>query len=133
MARQQQEQLTPKQQALRDLEAARASLAHHASLAVEDWHPRTMIARSIEKHRAFWIGGAVIAGVALMQLFRPGAIPNNSRDNPSRSSKNRGLFTLLFNPLIALGRQTVLDYGAHLLESILSRKISPNTSDPGTV
>lgn len=129
MARQQQAQLTPKEQALQDLEAARASLAHHATLAAEEWTPRALIARSIEKHRALWIGGAALAGLALVKF----AWPNNQRDNFTTTAKNRGLVALLLGPLIALGRKSILNYGAQWFESYLKQKISPNGNDAGIV
>jgi hypothetical protein len=133
MARQQQEQLTPKQQVLRDLENARASLAHHASLAAEEWSPRAVITRSIEKHRALWIGGAALAGLVLIKFVWPSGDSNNRRDNFSATAKNRGLFALLLGPLLALGRKTILDYGSQWFESYLRQKVSPNGPDAGTV
>jgi hypothetical protein len=129
MARQQQAQLTPKEQALQDLEAARASLAHHATLAAEEWTPRALITRSIEKHRALWIGGAALAGLALVKF----AWPNNQRDNFTTTAKNRGLVALLLSPLLALGRKSILNYGAQWFESYLKQKISPNGNDAGIV
>ncbi|MFN0075057.1 MAG: hypothetical protein ACKVY0_01150 [Prosthecobacter sp.] len=129
MARQQQTPLTPKEQALQDLEAARASLAHHATLAVEEWSPHALVARSIEKHRALWMGGAALAGLALIKLVWP----NNRRDNLVATAKNRGLLALLLSPLLALGRKSILNYGTRWLESYLHKKASPNAPDLGTV
>lgn len=126
MARQQQEQLTPKQQVLRDLEEARAALARHAVLAAEEWSPRAMIARSMVKHRALWVGGAALAGLALMKFLRSGAESHNGRDNFFTAAKNRGLLALLLSPLLALGRKALLSHGAEWLESFLHQKISPN-------
>lgn len=133
MARQNQKRLTPKQQALEDIEAARASLAQHAALAAEEWNPRAVITRSISKHSAMWLGGAVVAGLAVIKLVWPSNHSNNRRDNFNAKAKNRGLFTLLLGPLLALGRQTAIDYAAHFLESQLPQKVSPNTSDAGSV
>lgn len=133
MARQQQKQLTPKQQALRDLEDARASLAHHATLAAEEWSPRAMMARSMEKHRALWIGAAALAGLVLLKFVWPAGDSNNKRDNFITGAKNRGMFALLLSPLLAFGRKTVLNYGAQLFESFLRQKVSPNEPETGTV
>ncbi len=129
MARQQQAQLTPKEQALQDLEAARVSLAHHATLVAEEWSPRAVIARSIGKHRALWIGGAALAGLALVKFVWP----NNQRDNLTATAKNRGLLALLLSPLLAMGRKSILNYGAQWVESYLHHKVSPNASAAGTV
>lgn len=133
MALPQQERLTPKQQALRDLEEARASLAHHASLAAEEWSPRALITRSFEKHRVKWIGAAALTGLALMKFAWPSSISNKGRDNFTSSAKNRGLFTLILSPILALGRKSLLNYGSQLLESYLYQKVSPNTPDSDTV
>lgn len=133
MARQQQERLTPKQQALRDLEDARASLAHHASLAIEEWSPRALLTRSVEKHRTLWIGAAAIAGAALLKFFWPSGDSHSKHDNFFASTKNRGLFALLLSPLLALARKSVLNYGSQLFETYLRQKVSPNDPDAGTV
>jgi hypothetical protein len=129
MARQQQEQLTSKQQVLRDLEAARASMAHHATQAAEEWTPRAILTRSFEKHRSLWIGGMALAGLTLTQLFRS----SGRRGNFAAAAKNRGFFALLLAPFLSLGRKTLLDYGAQMFESFLRQKISPNDPDAGTV
>ncbi len=129
MARQQQAEMTPKEQALRDLEDARVSLALHATLAVEEWSPRAMIARSIVKHRALWIGGAALAGLGLMKFMWP----NNQHDNLIVTAKNRGLLALLLSPLLTLGRKSILNYGAQWFETYLKQKISPNGNDAGIV
>ena len=126
MARQQQDQLTPKQQVLQDLEEARAALAQHALLAAEEWSPRAVIARSMMKHRTLWIGGAALAGLALLKLLRPGHEPLNRRDNFLASAKNRGLLAMVLSPLVALGRKAILNHGAEWLESFLHQKLSPN-------
>ena len=133
MARQQQERLTPKQQALRDLEDARASLAHHAALAVEEWSPRALLTRSVEKHRALWLGAAAIAGVAVLKFIWPAGNSNNKHDNFFAGAKSRGLFALLLSPLLALARKSVLNYGSQWVETYLRTKVSPNDPDAGTV
>jgi hypothetical protein len=133
MARPQQEQLTPKQQVLSDLEDARASLALHATLAAEEWSPRALVRRSMEKHRALWIGGAALAGLALVKLIWPAGDANNRGDNFMAAAKNRGWLALLLSPLLALGRKAVLNYGSQLFESYLRHKVSPNDPDAETV
>jgi sensor c-di-GMP phosphodiesterase-like protein len=133
MACPQQEQLTPKQQVLRDLEAARASLAHHATQAAEEWSPRALVSRSFAKHRSLWIGGAALVGLVLTRLFRPAGNADSHRDNLSSLAKDRGLFALLLGPILSLSRKTLLDYAAQLFESFLRQKISPNDPDAGTV
>jgi hypothetical protein len=133
MASQQQERLTPKQQALRDLEDARASLAHHASHAVEEWSPRAILTRSVEKHRAIWIGGAALAGLALLKIIWPSSGSSHKHDSFLAGAKSRGLFALLLSPLLAFARKSALNYGTQLFETYLRHKVSPNDPDAGAV
>ncbi|MBE2281911.1 MAG: hypothetical protein IAE77_00460 [Prosthecobacter sp.] len=132
MARQQQGQLTPKQQALRDLEDARVSLAHHATLAAAEWSPRAMVARSFEKHRALWLGGAALAGLVVMRL----AWPSARSDGGGSSSRGAGRAWLpfLLSPVIGLVRKNALGYASRLIESYLhQRQVSPNAPDTEAV
>lgn len=133
MARQQQEQLNPKQQALRDLEAARASLACHAAQAAQDWSPRALVTRSFARHRSLWIGGAALTGLVLTRLFLSNGSGGGHAPPVNASAKNRGLFALLLGPFLSLGRRTLLNYGSQMFESFLRQKISPNDPDAGTV
>lgn len=126
MALQPQDQLTPKQQALHDLEVARTALARHATLAVKEWSPRAVISHSIERHRMAWLGGAALAGLAAVRLLFFSGRSNSRRDNPGASATNRGLLALLLTPLLAYGRKAALNYGAQLFQSYLHQKISPN-------
>jgi len=133
MARQQQEQLTPKQQALRDLEDARASLAHHAAHAVEEWSPRAVITRSVEKHRALWIGGAAVAGLAVLKVVWPSRGPARYPEASLSGAQRSGLFALLLSPLLGLARKSLMNYGTQLFETYLRQKISPNVPDSEAV
>ncbi len=133
MARQQQEPLTPKQQALHDLEYARASLAHHASHAVEEWSPKAIITRSVEKHRALWMGGAAIAGLVVLKSIWPSEGARNTHESSFAGVKNRGWLALLLSPLLALARKSVLNYGSQLVETYLRQRVSPNDPDAGAV
>ncbi len=128
MASQQQEQLTSKQQVLRELEEARASLGHHVTLAVKEWNPRTMISHSMERHRLMWMGGAAVAGLVLVRFLFSSRGSNSRRDNLGVTVKNRGLQALLLTPLLAYGRKAALNYGAQMFQSYLQRKVSPNAS-----
>lgn len=120
--------MTAKQQAIADLEAARAALAHHGHLAAEEWSPRAVVARSFEKHRIWWISGAVVAGMIAIRALRPAVSPHNGRDNPSAAAKNRAFLSFLLGPIIALGRRRVLDQATRIFESYFHQHFSPNTS-----
>lgn len=132
MARQQQGQLTPKQQALRDLEDARVSLAHHATLAAAEWNPRAMVTRSFEKHRALWLGGAALAGLVLMRVAWPST--RSDSGGSSNRSASRAWLPFLLSPVIGLVRKNALGYASRLIESYLhQRQVSPNAPDTEAV
>lgn len=133
MARQQQEPLSAKQQALLDLEAARASVAHHGHLVVEEWNPKAVIGRSFEKHRFWWLTGAALAGLVVIRSLRPSSLNQNGRDKVNASAKNRGFFSFLLAPALALGRRKLVDQATRILESYLTHKFSPNASAPKEV
>lgn len=128
MARSKQEQVTAKQQALADLEAARAALAHHGHLVAEEWSPRAVIGRSFEKHRVWWLSGAVVAGIIAIRALRPAVSINNGRDKPVASAKNRALLSFLVGPVMALGRRRLLDQATRIFESYFHQHFSPNAS-----
>jgi len=133
MARQQQERLSPKQTALRDLELARGALARNTMLVAEEYSPRALVARSIERHRAAWIAGAACAGLLAMKFLLPGRREDNARDFPVPEVKNRGLLGLLGVPLMAFGRKAVMNYGTQFLQSWLSSQKPPEDHDKAAV
>ncbi|WP_395745204.1 hypothetical protein [Prosthecobacter sp.] len=129
-----QESLTPKQQALHDLEEARASLAFHAAHAAEEWSPKAIITRSIHKHRAAWISAAAIAGLAVVKIVWSSAHPHPyARHEGEGGGGRRGLAALLLSPLIALARKSLMSYGSQWLQTYLHQKISPNAPDSEAV
>src|SRR5689334_2411993 len=119
MARPHQERLTPKQQALRDLEDARASLAYHAAHAVEEWSPKAILTRSVEKHRALWIGAAAVAGLAVLKAVWPSHGARHHHEGSLSGAQRSGLFALLLSPLLGLARKSVMSYGTQLFETYL--------------
>ncbi len=133
MASQQQERLSPKQIVLRDLELARASLAHHTALVAEEYSPRALVARSFERNRALWIAGAAVAGILGIKLLMPSRHDNIERDFSSAPVKNRGLLSLLSVPLLALGRKAVMSYGTQFIQSYLGRQQPPNDDGPTAI
>lgn len=133
MASPQQESLTPKQQALRDLDYARASLAHHAVHAAEEWSPKAIITRSVEKHRGLWIGAAAIAGLAVLKAIWPSRRTHFQPEASLSGAQRSGLFALLLSPLLGLARKSLLSYGSQLFQSYLRQKISPNVPDSEAV
>lgn len=119
MAGQQLQRLTPKQQALRDLELARHDLARESGLAADEWSPRAVLARSFDNHRLLWIAGGLVAGLAAIRLLLPSAAPRGedgfdhdlaARRRPS-GGLTGGIVGLLAGPLIQMGRKAMTEYG----------------------
>ena len=120
MARQQQEGLTPKQAALRDLDLARTSLAVHTTLVAEEFSPRAMMSRSIERHRAAWIAGATCVGLIAIKLLLPGRRDESKANSEHGSSRSRGLLGLLMVPLMSFGRKAMMNYGSQFIQTWLA-------------
>lgn len=133
MSHQPQESLTPKQQALHDLEEARGALAHHAGHVAEEWNPKAIVTRSVQKHRAVWLGAAVIAGAAVLKLVWPSGGAGHRHEPYLSESKSRGLLALLLSPLIGLARKSIMHYGTQWVENYLQSKVSPNEQDSQAV
>ncbi|MEZ5388011.1 MAG: hypothetical protein R3F13_21090 [Prosthecobacter sp.] len=119
--------MNAKEQALQDLQAARVALAHHGRLAAEEWSPRAVIGRSFEKHRIWWLSGALLAGLIVIRGLRSPVSTNNGRDIPVVAAKNRTLWSFVLGPVIALGRRKVLDQASQFFESYFKHQFSPNT------
>lgn len=127
--------LTPKQQALRDLEIARADLARSTVLLTDEWSPKAVISRSLEKYRGLWIGGAAVAGLAAMKWLLPSAADEKNTRRGGDESRSGGLAGLLKLPLLFFGKKAVMNYGLNLVQSVLQRRApeSANESPPRAV
>lgn len=137
MAGQHLQRLTPKQQALRDLELARHDLARETGLVAEEWSPRAVMARSFERYRYLWIAGGVVAGLAAIKLLMPSGSSRdedrydedeNDRPAPSRSLRS-GLLGLVAGPLINMGRKAVTNYGMQVVQSWLQGQAGKTGDD----
>jgi hypothetical protein len=137
MAGQHLQRLTPKQQALRDLELARHELARETGLVAEEWSPRAVLTRSFERYRMLWIAGGVVAGLATIKLLMPSG---SSRDDdnfdddeierpPPPRGLGRGLLGLMAGPLINMGRKAVTNYGMQFVQSWLQEQAGKTGDD----
>jgi hypothetical protein len=139
MAGQQLQRLTPKQQALRDLELARHELARESGLAADEWSPRAVLTRSFENHRMLWIAGSLVAGLAAIRLLLPSAASRAEdgfdHEEPSRRRPSGGLtggiVGLLAGPLIQMGRKAVTEYGMQWAQAWLQgRQTAAEQNEP---
>jgi hypothetical protein len=134
MAGKQQERLSAKQIALRDLELARMALARNSALVAEEYSPRALVARSMERHRAAWIAGAACAGLLAFRLLTGGGRgDDNARDFGAAPAKHRGLLGLLAVPLMTFGKKALMNYGSQFLQNWLHTSKSTQDNSPGPV
>ncbi len=105
---------TLKRQALLTLAESRAELSIEVARLRDEWSPKNLILKSIEKHRAAYLTSAVLAGFAgTSWLFRS---RKNNRDIEAKPAKKRtlanslisGLWSVSRDPLIGLATQQVL-------------------------
>lgn len=112
--------LTPKQQALRDLDDARVLLGTHVHLASEAWNPRELLRQSVQKHAWTWVVAAGAGGLLLWRLIMPARRGKIDRDISTASGTKIGFMALLLQPVLAMARQAALKHGSQFLQSYLT-------------
>lgn len=129
--------LTPKQQALHDLDEARHLLGAHVQLASKAWNPRVLLRQSVQKHVWAWAAAAGVGGILLLKLVLPARRGKIDRDIPGASDRKNGFMALLLAPLAGLARQSALKYGSQFLQNYLTQQFSkhvdtvnPTSEDP---
>jgi hypothetical protein len=115
--------LTPKEQALQNLETARAALGEHLYQAAAEFNPRTMVRQSMEQHRWGWIAGAAIAGLLLVRLVLPRR-RKFERDNAAASATKGGLIALILAPMLGMVRRAALTYATNYAKNQLRQYLS---------
>ncbi|MDZ4289703.1 MAG: hypothetical protein U0984_17185 [Prosthecobacter sp.] len=124
MAQQQHKlRLTPKQQAIHDLEAARNALGEHLCQAAEELNPRTMVRRSMQEHRWMWMAAAGVAGLGLVRLLMP-ARRKFERDNAAPSATKSGLIALILTAMLGMARRAALNFATQHAKSYLHQYLS---------
>lgn len=116
--------MTPKQQAIKNLDQARALITSHLELAREELNPRVIVTNSVRKHPWAWVAGAAVAGLLLVRGLMPEKGAKIERDNFGASAKKGGLIALILSPLLAMARQTAWKYGSQYLQTYLTQQIS---------
>ena len=120
--------MTPKQQALRDLDEARGQLGVHIHLASEEWNPRVILRQSVQNHLWAWVAAAGIGGLVLWRVLVPSGRGKNDRDISGASDTKKGFMALLTLPLLGMVRQTAIKYGTQFLQSYLTNQFSQNAA-----
>jgi hypothetical protein len=115
--------LTPKEQAIRDLEAARGALGEHLYQAAAEFSPRTMVRQSMEQHRWGWLTAAGIGGLLLVRLLLPRR-RKFERDNAAASATKGGLIALILAPMLGMVRRTALNYATNYAKTYLRQYLS---------
>lgn len=116
--------LTPKQQALRDLEEARQLLGTHVHLASEAWNPKELLRQSVQQHTWAWIAAAGVGGLILWRTLMPSRRGKFDRDISGASDRKNGFLALLMQPVLGMARQTALKYCTQFLQSYLTNHFS---------
>ena len=123
--------LTPKQQAIADLEAARASLTPHWQAVAASTSPAALVRRSILQHQVAWAAGAVVAGLIAIRWLLPFKQRKNGRDTPIKSAKTGSILALLASPLLGMARKAALSYlTQHVQNYLQSHSSAKNPPQP---
>lgn len=125
--------LTPKQQALRDLDEARVLLGTHVHLASEAWNPRELLRQSVQKHLWAWAAAAGVGGLLLWRTLMPAKRGKFDRDISGASDRKNGFTALLMRPVLGMARQTALKYGTQFLQTYLTNHFSNHAGSPAPV
>lgn len=116
--------MTPKQQALKDLDRARNLLASHLHLASEEFSPKAIAQRSWREHPWIWIGAAAFSGLLIVRNLLPSPKLKIERDNFGASATKGGLIALILSPMLGMARQAALKYGSQFLQNYLTQHFS---------
>jgi len=121
--------MTPKQQALKDLDRARSLLSSHLQLATEELNPKVIVSRSLREHPWIWAGAAGIAGLFLVRGLMPGRGGKFERDNFGASATKGGLIALILSPVLGMVRQEAWKYGSRFLQTYLTQHFSQHEGE----
>lgn len=116
--------LTPKQQAVQDLDTARQALGQHLQAVTTEWNPRTMVQRSFQAHRWAWISAAGIGGLILVRFLMARPAAKFERDNSATSATKSGLIALILSSVFAMVRQHALKFATQYVQGYLHQYLS---------
>lgn len=116
--------LTPKQQAIKDLDRARSLLESHIHLATREWSPRVLLRETVQKHRWIWVVAAAVGGLLTVRFLRGSSTAKIGRDNSVASATKGGFIALILTPVLSMARQAALRYGTQFVQSYLRNHLS---------
>jgi|JI6StandDraft_1071083.scaffolds.fasta_scaffold04336_7 hypothetical protein len=125
--------LTPKQQALRDLDEARTLLGTHVHLASEAWNPRELLRQSVQNHLWAWAAAAGVGGLVLWRVLMPAKRGKFDRDISGGSDRKNGFIASLLQPMLGMARVAALKYGTQFLQSYLTNQFSKHAGPTAPV
>jgi len=117
--------LSPKQQAIADLEWARSQIGAQWVTVSQQASPSHLLQQSIKKHRPWWIGGAVVAGFLGIRALLPTAKNKNRRDTKAESVKTGGLIALIASPVLGMARKAALSWLTTQFQLYLQSTVKP--------
>jgi hypothetical protein len=133
MAQRHPTKLTPKQQALRDLDEARTLLGTHVHLASEAWNPRELLRQSMKQHVWAWAAAAGVGGLMLWRMLMPAKRGKFDRDISGGSDRKNGFIALLLQPVLGMAKGAALKYGTQFLQSYLTQPFSKHAGHSASV
>ena len=117
-----------RRQALLALAESRTEISIEVSRLKEEWSPKNIVLRSIEKHRAAYITSAVLAGFAgTSWIFRS---RKNNRDIEPKSAKKRTLAHSLVSSLWNVARDPLIGLATQQVVPLVLQQISKFQSPP---
>jgi hypothetical protein len=122
---------TLKHEALLALEQSRASLSGGWARAREEWSPRQLLHKGMEKHPAALVGiaaaAALLGFIAVRWMFTG---RENSRDTFSKPARKRTLGGIVLNALWGMGREPLKALAAEQLVPVIAKFLSEFKSHP---
>lgn len=117
-----------RRQALLALAESRTEISIEVSRLKEEWSPKNIVLRSIEKHRAAYLTSAVLAGFAgTSWIFRS---RKNNRDMEPKSAKKRTLAHSLVSSLWNVARDPLIGLATQQVVPLVLQQISKFQSPP---
>jgi hypothetical protein len=125
-------EMTPKQRAIADLEAARATLGGQLHGAANRFRPAVLLQENIRRHRIWWALGAAAVGLLAARLLVPSLRDaKNSGDTVVKSAKTGGILALLAAPVLGVARKAIVSWFLKQAPQILqSPFFSPRSHHP---
>ena len=110
-----------REQAIAELARARAQLTQDWQAAAEFARPSNLVRHSIQKHRAAWAAGALVAGFLAVRTLLPSKGSKNERDSTADIAKKSTFLALLASPLLGMARKSALSLATRQVQQFVQK------------